>query len=108
MIASEIVKELYELTQENRKGIEFYAEAMDTLARCENQLDKVEAYALINAEGPVIERQAKAKLASAEARLERDLAKAQVERVRAKLRMIESALMAQATSAKLLQAEMKL
>jgi hypothetical protein len=81
---------------------------MDTLARCENQLDKVEAYALINAEGPVIERQAKAKLASAEARLERDLAKAQVERVRAKLRMIESALMAQATSAKLLQAEMKL
>jgi hypothetical protein len=108
VIASEIVKELYELTQENRKGIEFYAEAMDTLARCENQLDKVEAYALINAEGPVIERQAKAKLASAEARLERDLAKAQVERVRAKLRMIESALMAQATSAKLLQAEMKL
>jgi hypothetical protein len=108
VIASEIVKELYELTQENRKGIEFYAEAMDHLARCENQLDKIEAHALITAEGPVIERQAKAKLASSEARLERDLAKAQVERVRAKLRMIESALMAQATSAKLLQAEMKL
>lgn len=108
MIASEIVKELYELTQENRKGIEFYAEAMDTLARCENQLDKVEAYALINAEGPVIERQAKAKLASAEARLERDLAKAQVERVRAKLRMIDSSIMAQATAAKMVQAEMKL
>jgi exonuclease VII small subunit len=108
VIASEIVKELYELTQENRKGIEYYAEAMDTLARCENQLDKVEAYALINAEGPVIERQAKAKLAASEARLERDLAKAQVERVRAKLRMIESAIMAQATAAKMVQAEMKL
>jgi hypothetical protein len=81
---------------------------MDTLARCENQLDKVEAYALINAEGPVIERQAKAKLASAEARLERDLAKAQVERVRAKLRMIDSSIMAQATAAKMVQAEMKL
>jgi exonuclease VII small subunit len=108
VIASEIVKELYELTQENRKGIEFYAEAMDTLARCENQLDKIEANALINAEGPVIERQAKAKLASAEARLERDLAKAQVERVRAKLRMIDSSIMAQATAAKMVQAEMKL
>jgi hypothetical protein len=71
-------------------------------------LDKVEAYALINAEGPVIERQAKAKLASAEARLERDLAKAQVERVRAKLRMIDSSIMAQATAAKMVQAEMKL
>ncbi len=108
MIASQIVQELYELTQENRKGIEFYAEAMDHLARCENSLDKIEAHALINAEGSVAERQAKAKLAAADARLERDLAKAQVERVRAKLRMIESAIMAQATAAKMVQAEMKL
>jgi hypothetical protein len=81
---------------------------MDHLARSENQLDKIEAHAFIASEGSVANRQAEAKLASAEARLERDLAKAQVERVRAKLRMIESALMAQATSAKLLQAEMKL
>jgi len=108
VIASQIVQELYELTQENRKGIEFYAEAMDHLARCENSLDKIEAHALINAEGSVAERQAKAKLAAADARLERDLAKAQVERVRAKLRMIESAIMAQATAAKMVQAEMKL
>jgi hypothetical protein len=55
-----------------------------------------------------VERQARAKLASADARLERDLAKAQVERVRAKLRMIESSIMAQATAAKMVQAEMKL
>jgi hypothetical protein len=41
------VRELYELTQENRKGIEFYAEAMDRLARCENTLDTVEAHAFI-------------------------------------------------------------
>jgi len=108
VIASQIVQELYELTQENRKGIEFYAEAMDHLARCENQLDKIEAHAFISAEGSVADRTAKAKLAAAEARLERDLAKAQVERVRAKLRMIESAIMAQATAAKMVQAEMKL
>ncbi len=108
MIASEIVKELYELTQENRKGIEFYAEAMDRLARCENILDTTEAHAFIAAEGSVAERSAKAKLEAAEARLERDLAKAQVERVRAKLRMIDSSIMAQATAAKMVQAEMKL
>jgi hypothetical protein len=36
------------------------------------------------------------------------LAKAEVDRVRAKLRMIESAIMAQATAAKMVQAEMKL
>jgi hypothetical protein len=81
---------------------------MDHLARCENQLDKIEAHAFIASEGSVANRQAEAKLASAEARLERDLAKAQVERVRAKLRMIDSSIMAQATAAKMVQAEMKL
>jgi hypothetical protein len=81
---------------------------MDHLARCENQLDKIEAHAFIASEGSVANRQAEAKLASSEARLERDLAKAQVERVRAKLRMIDSSIMAQATAAKMVQAEMKL
>jgi len=84
VIASQIVQELAELTAENRKGVEVYAE------------------------GSVAERQAHAKLEAADARLERDLAKAQVDRVRAKLRAIESAIMAQATAAKMVQAEMKL
>jgi hypothetical protein len=108
VIASQIVQELYELTQENKRGVEVYADVMEHLARCENILDTTEARAFISASGSVAERQAVAKLEASEARLERDLAKAQVERVRAKLRAIESALMAQATSAKLLQAEMKL
>ena len=108
MTSSNIVQELYELTQENRKGIEVYAEAMDSLARAENILDKTEAHAFLDAEGSVAERQARAKLASAEARLERDLAKAQVDRVRMKLRMVENAILAQATAAKMIQAEMKL
>ena len=102
------MQELYELTQENRKGIEVYAEAMDRLARAENILDKTEAHAFLDAEGSVAERQARAKLASAEARLARDLAKAQVDRVRMKLKMVENAILAQATAAKMIQAEMKL
>ena len=108
MTSSNIVQELYELTQENRKGIEVYAEAMDVLARAEHTLDTTEARAFIGADGSVAERQAKAKLEAAEARLARDLAKAEVDRVRMKLRMIESAIMAQATAAKIMQAEMKL
>jgi hypothetical protein len=80
-----------------------------SLARAENHLDKTEALAFISgAEGSVAERQARAKLEAADARLERDLAKVQVDRVRAKLRMIESAIMASATAAKMVQAEMKL
>ena len=108
MIASQIVQELAELTAENRRGIEVYAEVMEHLARCENTLDTVEARAFLSATGSVAERQAHAKLESADARLERDLAKAKVDRVRAKLRAIESAIMSQATAAKVMQAEMKL
>jgi hypothetical protein len=108
VIASQIVQELAELTAENRKGIEVYAEVMEHLARCENRLDTTEARAFLSATGSVAERQAHAKLEASEARLERDLAKAQVDRVRAKLRAIESAIMSQATAAKVMQAEMKL
>jgi hypothetical protein len=108
VIASQIVQELYELTAENRKGVEVYAEVMEHLARCENILDTTEAGAFISASGSVAERQAVAKLEASQARLDRDLAKAQVERVRAKLRAIESAIMASATAAKMVQAEMKL
>ena len=108
MIPSEIARELSELTQSSRKGVEALYEAEITLARTEADLDKAEAGAFISATGSVAEKQATAKLACSELRFERDLAKAQVNRIRMKLRTIESELMAQATMAKILQAEMKL
>jgi hypothetical protein len=45
---------------------------------------------------------------AADARLRRDLAKASVNRIKTKLRSVESELMAQATLAKIMQAEMRL
>jgi hypothetical protein len=71
-------------------------------------LDKAEASAFISGAGSVAERQAHAKLACSELRFDRDLAKAQVNRIRMKLRTIESEIMAQATMSKIMQAEMKL
>jgi hypothetical protein len=47
-------------------------------------------------------------LEAADARFERDLAKAKVNRVRTKLKGIESELIAQSTMSKLMQAEMRL
>jgi exonuclease VII small subunit len=104
----EIIKELQELTNENRRGVEYLKEAEDRLAYAENRLDTEEAHAFLAEEGSVAERTAKAKLSAAEARLARDLAKAEVNRIRMKLRVIESAIMAQATMSKIMQAEMKL
>ena len=105
---SEIVQEIAELTSENKKGVDALYSAETTLAQAEADLDKAESQAFLNGSGSVAERQAHAKLECAELRFQRDLAKAQVNRVRAKMRVIESALMAQATMSKLLQAEMKL
>mgnify|MGYP007071591851 CR=1 FL=1 len=92
----------------NRKGVEALFEAEESLARAEHDLDTTEAKAFLMATGSVAEKTAKAKLDAAQARLERDLARATVNRVRTKLRVIESEIMAQATMSKLMQAEMKL
>lgn len=108
VIPSEIAVSLSELTQTNKQGVQALYEAEISLARAELDLDKTEAGAFIHAAGSVAERQAQAKLASAELRFERDLAKAQVTRIRAKIRQIESELMAQATMAKIMAAEMRL
>ena len=107
-MVSEIVAEIQELTALNKKGVEALYDAEMALAECEADLDRLEAQAFINGTGSVAERQAFAKLECVEVRFERDVSKAQVNRVRMKLRSVESALMAQATMSKLLQAEMKL
>jgi hypothetical protein len=108
VIPSQIAKDLLELTQTNRKGVEALYEAEVDLARAESDLDKAEAGTFVQAAGSVAERQAVAKLESSELRFERDLAKAKVNRIRMKIRSIESELMALATASKILQAEMKL
>ena len=105
---TEITAEIDRLTSLNAKGVEALFEAEEELAHAENELDTVEARAFLQAEGSVADRTAKAKLASAEVRLQRDLAKAGVNRIRTKLRTIESALMALATKAKLTGVEARL
>lgn len=108
MMPSNIVMELAELTQTNRKGVDALFEAESELAEAEYALDKCEASAFLEAQGTVADRQALAKLDAADARLARDLARAKVNRVKTKLRVIESEIMALATRAKMAQAEMKL
>lgn len=92
----------------NRKGVEALFEAEEALAHAENELDTMEAKAFLSADGSVAEKTAKAKLAAASARLDRDIARAKVNRIKTKLRTIESEIMAQATMSKIMQAEMKL
>ena len=107
MLPSQIVEEIARLTQENSKGAEALFQAESDLAQAEHNLDSVEQTAFIKAEGTVADRTALARLESADARLERDLKRAQLNRIKTKIKTIETSLMALGTQVKLIQAEMK-
>ena len=108
MTPLEIQKQLAELTAENSKGAEALYEAEVRLAEAEHELDLVEQRAFIKHLGTVADRTALAKLDSAEARLQRDLRRAEVNRIRMKIKGLETAIMAVQTQASLVQSEMRL
>jgi ABC-type Fe2+-enterobactin transport system substrate-binding protein len=108
MLPSELITQLAELTQENRKGAEALYAAEVKLAEAEHELDTVEQRAFISAIGTVADRTALARLESADFRLQRDLRKAEANRVRMKIKGLESALMAVATQAKLIATESRI
>lgn len=108
MTPSEIVEQLASLTAENSKGAEALYEAEVRLAQAEHDLDLIEQKAFIKHQGTVADRHALARLESAQARLERDLRKAEANRIKMKIKGLETALMAVATQAKLVQSEMKM
>jgi Tfp pilus assembly protein PilX len=99
---------LQTLTAMTRAGVAALYDAEIKLAEAEHELDTTEARTFIASEGTVADRQALARLESADARLRRDIAKAEVNRIRVKLKGLESAMMANATMAKIMDTESRL
>lgn len=108
MTPYEIQKLLAELTAENTRGGQALYEAEVALAEAEHELDMVEAKAFIKHSGTVADRQAHARIEAGEVRLQRDLRKAEANRIRVKIKALESAIMAAQTQAKLIQSELKI
>ena len=104
----EIQRQLAELIAENSRGSTALFEAEKALAEAEYELDLAEQKAYIKASGTVRDREAIAKLESAELRLQRDLRKAELGRIRQKIKSIETASMVLATQAKLMSQETRL
>jgi hypothetical protein len=96
------------LQAESLRGVAAVFEAETALAEAEHDLDLIENRAYIRAEGTVGDRTALAKLESADARLARDIKRAELNRIRLKLKAIESAMMAIGTQTKLLGVEARL
>lgn len=108
MIPSEIQQQLADLIAENQRGATALFEAERALAESEYDLDLVEQKAFLKASGTVRDREAIARLEAAEKRLQRDLRRAEFNRIKVKIKAIETGIMALATQAKLTQAEARL
>ena len=89
----DIQYQLAALVSENDKGSEALFEAEVKLAEAEHELDLVEQKAFIRSQGTVKDREALARLESADLRLQRDLRKAEMNRIRMKIKSIEVAIM---------------
>ena len=103
----EIQKELASLIAENNRGSTALFEAERALAEAEYELDTIEAKAFLRATGAVAHKEAIARLESAEARLQRDIKRAELNRIKVKVKAIETGIMALATQAKLVQSELR-
>ena len=105
---SDIQRQLAELIQENQRGSTALFEAEKALAEAEYDLDLAEQKAYIKAAGTVRDREAIARLESAELRLARDLRRAELNRIKQKVKALETASMVLATQAKLIGQETRL
>lgn len=105
MLIQDLQKQIAELIQENQKGTNALFEAERALAEAEYELDTVEQKAFIKAQGTVADRTALSRLEAADARLSRDLRKAELNRIKTKIKGIETALMALGTQVKLMGVE---
>lgn len=107
MNPTEIQKQLAELIAENQRGSTALFEAERALVEADYDLDLVEQKAFLSASGTVRDREAIARLESADKRLQRDLRRAEFNRIKVKVKAIETGIMALATQAKLTQAELR-
>lgn len=98
-----IIQQLTVIRHEAHRGIDAQYDAERKLAEATLALDTAEAKALLNAQGTVVDRQAVAKLQTADERLAVDLARAEYNRVKTKLRLLEQAQMSVQTQARLVE-----
>lgn len=102
-----IVGELRHTQTEIQRGIGILYDCEIKLADAENAYDRELQLAFMNAQGTVADRTAVSRLQASDKRLAADLAKAEYNRVKAKLKALEMAQMSIQTQARLLETEIK-
>jgi hypothetical protein len=104
---TQIIAELSRIQTEAAKGVGALYDAECKLADCENYYDTTLQKAFLDSKGTVADRTAISRLKAAEARLAADLAKAEYNRIKLKLKQLELAQMSTQTIARQLETELK-
>jgi len=95
-----VIIELQRLVGEAQRGVQALYEAELKVAQLEQDFDTAHAHAIISSTGTAAERAAQATLATAALKFELQVGKAELNRVKTKLRSIESAQVATSVIAK--------
>lgn len=98
-----VIAQLVAIRAEASKGVDALYNAEIKHVKLLIDAETVEAKALLAAEGTVVDRQAVAKLKSADARFNADVAKAELNRVKTKLKVLSEQQMSVQTEAKMVE-----
>jgi len=101
----EVIRELEKIRNQSEQGIALLAEAEIKYLELASAADRVEATELLSAQGTIVDRQAVAKLKAMDSRFEADLAKVELNRIKAKIRHLSESQMAVMAAGKLIQIE---
>ena len=101
----EVIRELEKIRNQSEQGIALLAEAEIKYLELASAADRVEATELVSAQGTIVDRQAVAKLKAIDVRFEADLAKVELNRIKAKIRHLSESQMAVMAAGKLIQME---
>jgi hypothetical protein len=102
-----LVQELQRIQAEAAKGVQALFEAEVKLAEAEHAHERELQLAYINNQGSVADRTAIARLQASDLRLKADIAKAEYNRIRQKMKQLELAQMSTQTIARQVETEMK-
>lgn len=102
-----IIEELRHIQREMAKGSQALFDAEAKVANAEATYERMMAISFLESEGTAGERTARAKLDSTDFRLEADLAKAQLNRVKSKMKTLELQQMGTQTISRLIETELK-
>jgi len=104
---TEIAQELHRISDEAARGVAVLYDSEIKLADAENAVEKAYALAFINCQGTVEDRKQIATLQSADAKLAAQLARAEYNRVKTKLKQLELAQMSVQTQSRLMETELR-